>query len=238
MNTPREAPVAMETPAAEGAAVGSCVSAPAQAFRSAVRLFLFVALATALLSATYLWTRPRIEASLAAEKMKFIDEVLPSERYDNALLADTLTLSPTPELGQKTASVVYRARLRGEPAALVLEAIAPDGYAGNIRLVMGVTTAGEITGVRVVEHQETPGLGDYIDPKKDRNKASPWIAQFTGIVAPGVPDAEWKVKKEKGRFDQRAGATVSPRAVIEAVRKAARFAEKAGPRLFVKEETP
>lgn len=213
------------------------VDSRTQAMRSAIRLFLFAVVATALLSATYQLSHPRIEASLAAEKMKFINEVLPPDRYDNDLLTDTRTLPATPELGQKSESIVYRARKNGVPTAVVLEAIAPDGYAGNIRLVMGITLQGEITGVRVVAHQETPGLGDYIDPRKDKNKIRPWISQFTGLFAPEVSDEEWRVKKEKGRFDQRAGATVSPRAVINAVHRAARFAERMGTAFF-EEKTP
>ncbi|MDR2678877.1 MAG: electron transport complex subunit RsxG [Zoogloeaceae bacterium] len=210
--------------------------AAAQAWRSALRLFCFVVVATALMSVTHFVTQTRIAAALAAEKMKFINEVLPAEHYDNDLLADNITLPPTPELGLKTESLVYRARRNGQYSALVLEAVAPDGYAGNIRLLIGITRDGEITGVRVVEHQETPGLGDYIDPRRDKNKTQPWIAQFTGLIAPEIPDADWRVKKERGRFDAHAGATVSPRAVIEAVRKAARFVAHSGGRLF-KEKT-
>jgi electron transport complex protein RnfG len=210
-------------------------AAPVMALRTAAILLAFVMIFTGLLSIVYQWTRPAIEASLAAEKMKFINEVLPPGSYDNDLLSDTLELPPTPELGTKAVSTVYRARKNGEPAALVLEAIAPDGYAGEIHLVLGITAAGDITGVRVVEHKETPGLGDYIDPGKDRNKTTPWIEQFTGLNYPGLPDDEWKVRKDKGHFDYRAGATVTPRAVIEAVRKAARFAANPQAQLFVEE---
>jgi electron transport complex protein RnfG len=212
------------------------LSAPLMALRTAMILLAYVAVFTGLLSAVYQWTRPAIEASLAAQKMKFINEVLPPEIYDNDLLSDTLQLPPTPELGTKAASVAYRARKDGQPVALVLEAVAPNGYAGEIHLVLGIGVNGDITGVRVVEHKETPGLGDYIDPRKDRNKKTPWIAQFTGLNYSGVPDAEWKVRKDQGRFDYRAGATVTPRAVIEAVRKAARFAVHQHERIFVEEK--
>ncbi|MDR1888761.1 MAG: electron transport complex subunit RsxG [Zoogloeaceae bacterium] len=200
-------------------------------------LLAFVVAFTSLLSVAQQWTRPAIEASLAAEKMKFINEVLPAGGYDNDLLADTLTLPPTPELGLAEASRVYRARLDGKPVALVLEAVAPDGYAGDIRLILGVTAAGEITGVRVVQHKETPGLGDYIDLKKDKDKQYPWIVQFDGLKYPDVPDEEWKVKKDRGRFYYRTGATVSPRAVIKAVHRAMQFVVAHQARLF-EEATP
>ncbi|WP_303783231.1 electron transport complex subunit RsxG [Azovibrio restrictus] len=213
-------------------------TASTMAVRTALILFVFVVLFTALLAGAYQWTRPAIETSLAAEKMKFINEVLPAGSYDNDLLTDTLRLPPTPELGQKTPSTVYRARRAGQPTALVLEAIAPDGYAGEIRLVLGVTVNGDITGVRVVQHKETPGLGDYIDPRKDKNRESPWISQFAGLNYPQVADAEWKVKKDKGRFDYRTGATVTPRAVVGAVHKAVRFAVTHQPQLFAPEGRP
>lgn len=200
------------------------ISAPASALRTAVILLLYVVIFTGILAAANQWTLPAIEASRAAKKMKFINEVLPAEAYDNDLLTDTLTLPPTPELGLKQESLVYRARRDGQPSALVLEAVAPDGYAGDIHLILGITANGTITGVRVSEHKETPGLGDYVDSRKDRNKAHPWISQFDGLNYPQVPDAEWKVKKDRGRFDSHTGATISPRAVVAAVHRAAQFA--------------
>ncbi|MGB4468798.1 MAG: electron transport complex subunit RsxG [Azovibrio sp.] len=210
-------------------------TAPAMALRTALILFIFVVLFTALLAGAYQWTKPAIEASAAAEKMKFINEVLPAGSYDNDLLNDTLELPPTPELGLTTSSKVYRARLAGQPAALVLEAVAPDGYAGEIRLVLGITAAGDVTGVRVVQHKETPGLGDYIDPKKDKNKAEPWIDQFAGLNYPQVAEREWKVKKDGGRITYRTGATVTPRAVSDAVFRAARYAMTHRNELFAQE---
>jgi electron transport complex protein RnfG len=104
--------------------------------------------------------------------------------------------------------------------ALVFEAIAPDGYAGKIRLLIAARPDGTLLGVRVTQHKETPGLGDYIEPKKDKNKARPWITQFDGTNPATGTEREWKVKKDGGHFDSMAGATVTPRAVIKAVRKA------------------
>lgn len=207
-------------------------TASTMAVRTAVILFLFAIVFTALLAAAYLWTKPAIEASAAEEKMRLVDEVLPRGEYDNQLLSDTLTLPPTPALGLAEPSTVYRARRAGQPAALVLEAVAPDGYAGKIRLVIAVRADNSIAGVRVTSHKETPGLGDYIDPKKDKNKARPWITQFDNLIPAGIPAKEWKVKKDGGRFDFNAGATVTPRAVVKAVHKAAQFAGDNRDRLF------
>lgn len=207
-------------------------TAPQMALRTAVILFAFVVIFTALLAGAYTWTRPALLASAAAEKMKLVSEVLPRDSYDNDLLHDTVELPPTPALGTDENTQVYRARRAGQPAGLVLEAVAPDGYSGKIRLVMAVLADGSISGVRVVAHRETPGLGDYIEPKKDKNKARPWITQFDRLALAALPDREWKVKKDGGRFDANAGATVTPRAVVKAVHKAMKFVAENRERLY------
>jgi electron transport complex protein RnfG len=211
------------------------ISATGMAARTAAILFLFVIIFTGLLSAAYLWTRPAIEASAIEEKMKLIDEVLPRSDYDNQLLADALPLPPTPELGLSEPSTVYRARQGGQPAALVFEAAAPDGYAGRIRLIIALRANGAVAGVRVTQHKETPGLGDYIEVKKDRNKARPWITQFNGLSLADVTDRQWKVRKDGGQIDYHAGATVTPRAVAKAVHKAVQWATAQRESLFAGE---
>ena len=209
------------------------LTAPRMAVRTAVILFAFVVVFTALLAAAYTFTLPAIEAAAAEEKMKLIDEVLPRSAYDNDLLKDTLTLGPAPELGLEAASTAYRARRGAQTVALVFEAIAPDGYAGKIRLLIALAPDGTLHGVRVVQHKETPGLGDYIEPKTDKNKARPWITQFDGLQPASSEAHDWQVKKDGGRFDAVAGATVTPRAVVKAVRKAALYVEAHRATLFV-----
>lgn len=207
-------------------------SATGMAVRTAAILFIFVIIFTGLLSGAYLWTKPAIEASAAEEKMKLADEVLPRSEYDNALLADALTLPPTPELGLTDPTTLYRARLGKQPAALVFEAVAPDGYAGKVRLIIAVRADGRVAGVRVTQHKETPGLGDYVEIKKDKNKARPWITQFNGMALATAVDRDWKVKKDGGSIDYYAGATVTPRAVAKAVLKAVKWAEANRDQLF------
>jgi Na+-translocating ferredoxin:NAD+ oxidoreductase subunit G len=192
--------------------------------RTAAIMLVFSLLFTAAMAFTYQLTRPAIEASQLEEKMRLINEVLPAGSYDNALIEDVVRLGPTPELGLPRGGAVYRARRAGEPVALVLEAEAPDGYAGRIQLVMAVDTARRISGVRVTSHKETPGLGDYIDPAKDRNKERPWIGQFAGIAHEQVDPAVWKVKRDGGVFDARTGATISARAVTNATGRALGYA--------------
>ena len=199
-------------------------TAPGMAARTAAILFVFVIIFTGLLSGAYKWTKPAIEASAAEEKMKLVDEVLPRNEYDNKLLEDTVTLPPTEQLGLSEPSTLYIARLGGKPVAMVFEAVAPDGYAGKIRLVIAVRSEGTVAGVRATQHKETPGLGDYIEVKKDKNKQRPWITQFTGLSLAEVNEREWRVKKDGGRIDYHAGATVTPRAVTKAVLKAVQWA--------------
>jgi electron transport complex protein RnfG len=198
-------------------------SAAKMAVRTAVILFFFVIVFTSFLSGAFIWTKPAIDASAVEEKMKLIDDVLPRTAYDNDLLKDTLEIPASAILGLDEASTVYRARKAGQASALVLEAAAPDGYSGKIRLLIAIAADGTVAGVRVTQHRETPGLGDYIEPKKDKNKERPWITQFNGLSLASVTDREWKVKKDGGRFDSMAGATVTPRAVIKATHKAVKY---------------
>ena len=211
------------------------LSAPKMAVRTAIILLVFVVIFTGLLAAAYLGTRPAIEAAAAQEKMKLIDEILPRSQYDNALLKDTLTLGAVPAFGLDGETTIYRARKNGRPVALVHEAIAPDGYAGKIRLLIAIAAEdsnNSILGVRVVAHKETPGLGDYIEIKKDKNKERPWITQFNGTQPAAMDERAWKVKKDGGQFDSVAGATITPRAVLKAVRKAAQYVAENREKLF------
>lgn len=207
-------------------------TATVMATRSAVILFLFVTVFTAVLAAMQSATEPAIKASAAEEEMRSINDALPRALYDNDLLKDTLTLPPTAEIGQKDSSKIYRARLKGEPAAVVLPVIAPDGYSGKIFMLVAVRANGELAGVRVTQHKETPGLGDYIDPKKDKNREHPWIDQFDALSFAKRPEKDWKVKKDGGQFDSYAGATVTPRAVVKAVKKALHWANENRDQLF------
>ncbi len=208
------------------------ISAPQMAVRTAIVLFVFVVAFTSLLAAAHLWTQPAIEAAAAAEKMKLIGEVLPGALFDNDLLNDSRPLAPSAALGLDEPSTAYLARQAGVASALVFEAVAPDGYSGKIRLLIAVAADGTLLGVRVTQHKETPGLGDYIDPRKDKNKERPWIRQFDGLSLVSVADSQWRVRKDQGRFDAVAGATVTPRAVIKAVHPALQYVAENRQQLF------
>jgi Na+-translocating ferredoxin:NAD+ oxidoreductase subunit G len=202
------------------------------AMRTAGIMVVFTVLFTTLMSTTYRITRPTIEASQFAERMRLINEILAPGSFNNALLEDFVEIGPTPELGLDRGGRIYRARLDGEPTGLILEVVAPDGYGGRIQLAVAVGADGRITGVRATSHSETPGLGDYIDPKKDREKRRPWIGQFVGVSFDQVSAERWKVRRDGGVFEYRIGATISARAVTHATGRALAYANRHRQRLF------
>lgn len=205
--------------------------------RTGIVLVTFTVIFTAVMALAYRATKDIIAASAEEEKMKLVNEVLPPREYDNALLTDYVTLPPIESLGLDEPTRLFRARKRGKPVALVFETVAPDGYSGDIRLLIAVKIEDhdkeiEIEGVRVTRHKETPGLGDYIDIRKDRNKSHPWITQFNDLGFDKVAPERWKVKKDGGQFDQVTGATISARAVTNAVGRALAFAAANRDKLF------
>lgn len=200
--------------------------------RTAGIMLAFTLAFTALMAGTYKATEPLVAASLLAEKLRLIGEVLPNGIYDNDLVTDAITLPPQKSLGLDDETRLWRARKGGAPVALVLEAAAPDGYSGRIGLIVAVGADGRLIAVRVTTHKETPGLGDYINPRKDRNKARPWITQFNNLGFDSVPRQKWRVKKDGGRFDQMSGATISARAVTNASGRALAWAVEHQDKLF------
>jgi Na+-translocating ferredoxin:NAD+ oxidoreductase subunit G len=213
--------------------------------RTAVILLLFTLVFTALMASIYQLTLPVLQQTAAEGKRRMIAEVLPPDAYDNDLLTDIAALPPVKALGLDESTTLYRARKDGKPVALVFEAMATDGYSGRIGLLLAVSADGRLLAVRVTQHKETPGLGDYIDPKKDKNKQQPWIKQFDGLGFDSVLGKKWRVRKDGGIIDQRAGATISARAVTNSSGRALLWAHERSARLFAlptrsqwKEATP
>jgi len=174
-----------------------------------INLVFFAAIGTAILATTYYLTRDTIAATIEAAKLKLISQLLPPDSYDNDIMRDTLTLAPDELLGTDELSLAHVARRNGDPVAVVLEVVAREGYSGNIQMVLAIRSDGALSGVRVISHKETPGLGDYIDIAK-----SDWIRAFEGKARGN--DADWKVKKDGGQFDTMTGATITPRAIVKA----------------------
>lgn len=156
-------------------------------------------------------TGPEIAAAEARDLQQSLAQVLPG-KFDNDLLKDTVVL-PGPE-GEVT---VYRARRAGQVEAVVFQVVG-YGYAGRIVCMLGVDKNGRILGVRVIKHAETPGLGDKIEPAK-----ADWIHRFEGKFLGDPPPDKFAVKKDGGVFDQFAGATITPRAVVKAVKGGLEF---------------
>jgi Na+-translocating ferredoxin:NAD+ oxidoreductase subunit G len=182
---------------------------------SATFLFLFAVIGSGLVAFTYDSTAQRIADNQRKALLKSLNELIPSERYDNDIFTDTLYVVSSELLGADTPVPVYRARKHGWPVAAVLAVVAPDGYNGSIKLLVAINLDGTLAGVRVVQHRETPGLGDGIEAER-----SDWILGFNGKSLANPVKKGWKVKRDGGIFDQFTGATITPRAVVKAVHKA------------------
>jgi electron transport complex protein RnfG len=199
----------------------SASTASRNALRTGTILLVFAFIGTAILAFTHQSTEPTILRGQQAAKLALLSQVLPAALYDNDLLSSKQTVAPDDLLGTQLDSSLWLAQQNGQFSGVVLEAIAPDGYSGNIALLIGIDVNGKVTGVRVTAHRETPGLGDYIERPK-----SAWIDQFTGKSLTNPPPKHWKVVKDGGTFDARAGATITPRAVVRAVKNALEYFAK------------
>ena len=192
---------------------------------AAAILGVFSVVGIGLVALVHSGTAERIEKNQRRALLENLQDLLPAKSYDNDILHDAIEAT-APEPGMKPMTV-YRARKEGKPVAAVLAPVAPDGYSGEIRLLVAVKTDGTVAGVRALVHKETPGLGDFIDENKSR-----WIFSFDGLSLGNPPLSQWKVKRDGGSFDQLAGATVTPRAVVKTVRKTLEFFEKKKNYLF------
>lgn len=188
------------------------------AAHTALNVLFFTLIGTTVLALTYLQTKDRIAKSEQEEKLKLISQLVPRSSFDNDIVSDTVALSPDLLLGTTSSGLAYRARKDGNPVAVAMEVIAPDGYSGRIDLLVAIKADGALAGVRVVTHKETPGLGDYIDIAK-----GDWITGFDGKALLAGKDGDWQVKKDGGQFDYMAGATITPRAVVKAVHHALQY---------------
>ena len=183
-------------------------------------LALFAAVTSIAIGWTYLSTKSQIDFEVRRAEARQLLEIFPADTHDNELVDDTFTIeAETPLLGIREARQGYRARLNGDVIGVILPTTARDGYSGDIRALVGIRRDGTVAGIRVVAHRETPGLGDKVDIRK-----SEWVTDFNqrSLADPALPG--WNVKKDGGVFDQFTGATVTPRAVILATRRALEYA--------------
>ncbi|APU29553.1 electron transport complex subunit RsxG [Pseudomonas chengduensis] len=165
-------------------------------------------------------TATRIAAAEREAQVRALAEILPAGSYDNHLLDNRIELN-APKLGHRSPQSAYLALKGDQPSALILPVTAPDGYSGAIHLLVGIFADGRLAGVRVLGHKETPGLGDKIELAK-----SDWVRSFEGKSLTDPGEDGWAVKKDRGEFDQFAGATITPRAVVKAVHGALHYFDK------------
>lgn len=181
--------------------------------RNGLILGSFTLVTTLLITLTFWLTKPIIEQQQQRKVLQTLAEVLPENRWDNDLTNNCIVVTDS-ALG-KGPHKVYRAWLKGEPSALIIESTTPQGYSGNIKFLVSLLNGTRIGGVRALEHKETPGLGDKIEIR-----ISDWILDFTGQTTAAISQSDWGVKKDGGKFDQFTGATITPRAVVVGVQNA------------------
>lgn len=201
--------------------------------RSAIGLALFAAVTGGAIAMTQSLTADRIRAQAAKAEAQALLDIVPGEHRAGRLLQDTVTLPASPAIGTGGPIIAWVARAGGSPTALVLPVTAPDGYSGNIRMLVGVDLDGTLLGVRVTRHQETPGLGDKIEVRK-----SDWVEGFVGRSLDNTTPNQWHVRKDGGVFDQFTGATITPRAVVAAVHNALLYVRDQRPAILARLNAP
>ena len=194
---------------------------------TAALLMLFAGSGAALVGVTFMQTADEIHYNEKRTLLRKLNHIIPAESYDNDLLLDTISLPTNSLLNTKEATLAYRARKNNQNIAVVFSSIAPGGYNGAVHLLVGIKTDGSLTGVRVVKHRETPGLGDVIEISR-----SNWILGFNNKSLDNPQGKGWKVKRDGGIFDQFTGATITPRAVVKAVHNALLYFKKNQAMLF------
>ncbi|MFT5575077.1 MAG: electron transport complex protein RnfG [Bermanella sp.] len=186
--------------------------------KNSVLLGIFATVTTAIIAGTYLSSRDLIKANIRAAEEKALLQIIPEDRHDNSMLDDTVAVDNTRLLGLREAKAIYLASLEGKFIGAILPATTREGYTGDIDMIVGVNRDGSLAGVRILQHRETPGLGDAVDRKK-----SDWVEGFVGKSIGNPQAGGWTVKKDGGVFDQFTGATITPRAVTKTVFQALQY---------------
>ncbi|WP_461536261.1 electron transport complex subunit RsxG [Spongorhabdus nitratireducens] len=200
---------------------------------SSLTLGLFAALTVGLITLTWVFTKARIDDQIRQAEIRALEEILPradidgSALYDNDLLKTRISIPVNKQLGSRTTAEGYAAFKGDTPVAVILPVVAPKGYSGAIHMLVGIKADGTLSGVRVTNHKETPGLGDAIEIIK-----SNWITVFSGKSLDNPQQKGWGVRKDGGEFDQFTGATITPRAVVLAVHNSLQYFEQNRDQLF------
>lgn len=181
--------------------------------KGGVTLAAMAAICTLLVAATYQLTADRIAANEKAWLERSLEPALSGVFFEGSVTESKLVVPPPHDLPGNDTAIVYRVFAEGAPVAALFAVTARDGYSGPIRILVGVGIDGAVTGIRIVDHRETPGLGDRIDQSR-----SDWVYQFDGHSLGNPVAANWLLEVDGGEFDQLTGASVTPRAVIKAIR--------------------
>jgi electron transport complex protein RnfG len=199
---------------------------------AAVVLSAFSLSGVALVAVTHQVMDGRISANQRQAMQAKLEAIVPSGSFNNDPLEDVIHVSARDLLGADR-TTVHRVRKGDEPVAVILDPVVPDGYAGPIQLLVSVLQDGTVGGVRVLFHHETPGLGDKIEDRK-----SDWVLGFNGKSLNNPDPESWAVKRDGGEFDQFTGATITPRAVVQAVKNTLIFVQQQGDALFLESDPP
>lgn len=196
-------------------------------FRSGVTLAVIAAICTTLVAITYRSTAGRIVANEQAWLERSLQPALSGLFYDSGVTESKIIVPPPHELPGTEAAIIYRVYAEGAPVAALFVVSARDGYAGPIRILVGIDTIGVVTGVHVLEHRETPGLGDRVESTR-----SDWVMQFNGRSLLDPEPGGWAIKGDGGQFDQLTGASVTPRAIIKAIKETLLYFEAHSEEIF------
>ncbi len=190
-------------------------------------LTLFAVACTALVGIVHLLTKDKIVEQQQQQLIATLNSLIPPSSHNNEI-SKTCVVINDPQLSNKPQKA-YLAKNDEQHVAAAITATAPDGYNGNIELLVAINIDGTVSGVRVLKHQETPGLGDKIELRK-----SDWVLNFTGKKVLAENDSRWAVAKDGGMFDQFTGATITPRAVVNTVKRTAIYFNQHHDELFNK----
>ena len=197
--------------------------------RTALLLGLFALISAWLVAITFDVTKEPIATSEKKALLRNLHQLIPADIHDNDMFSDVITVQEPTLLGTNKALRVFRARKENNPVALTIESVAPDGYSGNIFLLIAIRYDGSLLGVRVSKHKETPGLGDAIEIER-----SNWINGFNDKSLSNTNNEAWQVEKDGGEFDQFTGATITPRAIVKAVHNTLLYYQQHRDSLFSK----
>ena len=203
---------------------------PPAIWRSGIILAVMAAICTGLVAITHSTTAPRIAANAQAFLEASLQPVLAGIEYDGKLSESTLIIEPPHDLPGRDAATIYRVFADDKPVAALFVVTTPDGFSGPIKLLVGISVNGNITGVSVLEHRETPGLGDLIEASK-----SDWLLQFRRASIDFPNRDQWAIKRDGGVFDQLTGASITPRAITRAIKKTLLYFEANSDQVFAQQ---